>query len=92
VGELAGGGKMATISDKDIMEVLLAQHKLGAISLTNLILESSCQNVRNDAVNLLTRTFEHQKQIYDIMSQKGWYQTMTATKQEISSVQSSLNM
>ncbi|HHW31917.1 MAG TPA: spore coat protein [Clostridiaceae bacterium] len=83
---------MANITDKDIMEVLLTQHKLGAISLTNLVLESSCQNVRTDATNLLTKTFEHQKQIYDIMSQKGWYQTMTASPQEISNVQTSLNM
>jgi spore coat protein F len=83
---------MSSISDKDIMEVLLTQHKLGASSLTTLVLESTCQEIRNDAMNLLNRTFQHQKQIFDIMSQKGWYQTMNASQQEISSVQSSLNM
>jgi spore coat protein F len=83
---------MKNITDKDIMEVLLTQHKLGASSLTNLILESSSQQLRNDVTSILTKTFQHQKQIFDIMSQKGWYQTQSASQQDISSVQSSVTM
>lgn len=90
---------MKNIGDKEIAAVLLDEHKLFASSLTNLVLESTNQSLRNDAANLLNRTFLHQKQIFDLMSQKGWYQTQNANQQEISKaqqevskVQSSMNM
>jgi len=79
------------ITDKEIMNVLLEQHKLCATSLTNLILESSNQNIRNDAANILNKTFQHQKQIFDIMSQKGWYKTQQASPQLLSQAQQELN-
>lgn len=90
---------MKNFSDKEIVNVLLDEHKLSASSLTNLVLESSNQYLRNDAANILTRTFQHQKQIFDLMNQKGWYQTQNASQQDIanaqqeaSKVQSSMNM
>ena len=82
---------MKNITDKEIMNVLLEQHKLCATSLTNLILESSNQNIRNDAANILNKTFQHQKQIFDIMSQKGWYKTQQASPQLLSQAQQELN-
>ena len=89
---------MKNITDKEITNVLLDEHKLCASSLTNLILESSNQNLRNDATNILNRTFQHQKQLFDIMTQKGWYATtianpqdITKAQQDVSKVQSTLN-
>jgi spore coat protein F len=90
---------MKNIADREIMNVLLGEHKLGASSLTNLILESNNQFLRNDVTGILTKTFQHQKQIYDLMTQKGWYQVQNASQQDISkaqqdvsNVQSSINM
>lgn len=87
------------LTDKEITNVLLDEHKLAASSLTNLVLESNNQFLRNDVTSILTKTFQHQKQIFDLMSQKGWYQVQNASQQdiskaqqEVSSVQSSLNM
>jgi len=78
---------MKSFGDKEITQTLLNEHKLCASSLTNLVLESSNQNLRNDASSLLNRTFQHQKNIFDLMTQKGWYTTQTASQQEISSAQ-----
>jgi spore coat protein CotF len=78
---------MRSISDQEVMSILLSEHKLAASSLTNLVLESSNQFLRNDATVILTSTFNHQKQIFDFMNQKGWYQTQIASQQEISKVQ-----
>lgn len=78
---------MANLGDKEIANVLLNEHKLCASSLTNLVLESSNQNLRNDVTTILTRTFQHQKQIFDLMTQKGWYKTQTASPQDVSRVQ-----
>jgi spore coat protein F len=90
---------MSNITDKDITNVLLGQHKLAASSLTNLVLESNNQFLRTDAQNLLNRTFQHQKQIYDVMTQKGWYKVENANQQDVSkaqqnvsNIQSSMNM
>lgn len=82
---------MNKITEKEIMNVLLDQHKLCASSLTNLVLESSNQNLRNDAINVLNKTFQHQKQIFDIMSQKGWYKTQPASQQSLSQAQQELS-
>ncbi|MGI6669145.1 MAG: spore coat protein [Acetivibrionales bacterium] len=88
---------MMRLSDKEIAQTLLNEHKLFATSLTNLVLESSNQSLRNDAAGLLSRAFQHQKNIYDLMAQKGWYtvqqatpQEINAAKQEVSKVQSSV--
>lgn len=88
---------MKSFGDKELTMVLLNEHKLCASSLTNLVLESSNQTLRNDASGLLNRTFQHQKNIFDLMTQKGWYTTQTASqqdinnaKQEVSKIQSSI--
>ncbi len=81
---------MANFTDKEITNVLLDEHKLTASSLTNLVLESSNQYLRNDVTNILTRTFQHQKQIFDLMAQKGWYQVQNASQQDISKAQQQL--
>jgi spore coat protein F len=90
---------MKNVGDKELVTVLINEHKLSASSMTNLILESSDQSLRNDATNILNRTFQHQKQIFDLMSQKGWYPTkaasqqeLSAAKQEVGKIQASINM
>ncbi|MCX7923456.1 MAG: spore coat protein [Clostridia bacterium] len=90
---------MRNLTDKEIVNVLLDEHKLAASSLTNLILESNNQFLRNDVTTILTKTFQHQKQLYDLMTQKGWYQVQNASQQdvsraqqEVSNIQSQMNM
>ncbi len=78
---------MANLTDKEIMASILGEHKLAASSLTNLILESVNPTVRNDAENILNKTFDAQKQVFDVMTQKGWYSVQNANQQEISSAQ-----
>jgi spore coat protein CotF len=78
---------MANLTDKEIMESILIEHKQAASSLTNLILESACPSLRNDAESILTKTFNGQKQVFDIMAQKGWYTIQNANPQEISMAQ-----
>ena len=78
---------MKNFGDKEILNTLLNEHKHAAASLTNTVLESTNQFLRNDVTNILTKTFQHQKQIYDLMAQKGWYQVENASQQQISKAQ-----
>lgn len=78
---------MANLTDKEIMASILNEHKLSASSLTNLVLESSSPMLRSDVENILSKTFNCQKQVFDMMSQKGWYPVQNANPQEISMAQ-----
>ncbi len=82
---------MANLTDKEIMTSILGEHKLAASSLTNLILESASPMLRNDAKSILTKTFDAQKQVFDVMTQKGWYQVQNANHQEISTAQQKIS-
>ncbi|HEX3033334.1 MAG TPA: spore coat protein [Bacillota bacterium] len=79
------------LSDKDMANILLGQHKQEAASLTNLILESTNNTVRQAATTMLQETFSHQKKIFDLMNSKGWYQVQQASPQEISSIAQSVS-
>ena len=79
------------LTDKDLIQILLNEHKLMASAMTNCILESSNQQLRHDCMNLLNRDFEHQKMIFDAMHQRGWYQVQAAQPQDIQRAQQTLN-
>lgn len=79
-----------TISDKELSTALLNYHKLGASSLTNLVLESMDNSVRSDAQQLLLKTLQHQKMIWDYMNSKGYYQVEMAPQQDIANAQQQL--
>jgi spore coat protein F len=78
---------VAELTDKEIIASILNERKLAASSLTNLILESSNPTLRNDVKSILTKTFDQQKNVFDIMSQKGWYAVQNANPQDISQAQ-----
>lgn len=75
------------INDQILAGVLLNEHKMAATTLTNSILEASDENLRRDYQSMLNACVGHQKQIFDFMAQKGWYQPTMATPQEISQAQ-----
>lgn len=78
---------MRTLSDKDIAYSLLTSLKLQATALTTLVLESANNALRKEATSVLTRLFDHQKQIFDFLSQKGWYPVEMATQDTITKAQ-----
>lgn len=78
------------VSDKDVANIIIDCHKLMASSFTNLILESASDTVRRDATSMLQKTLSHQKQLFDVMTQKGWYQVQNASQQEIANAQQSV--
>lgn len=79
-----------SLGDRELTFSLLNAHKLAAGSLNNLILESANQTLRQDAMGVLNRTYQHQKMIWDYMNSKGYYQVEAAPQQEISKAQQQL--
>lgn len=78
---------MKTLSDRDIAFSLLNSLKLQATALTNLVLESTNNALRREAMSVLNRIFDHQKQIFDFLSQKGWYPVEMAKQEDITKAQ-----
>ena len=78
-------------SDKDIMNAVLNEHKLCASGLTTLVLEGACQELRNDVSGVLNRVFSQQKQVFDLMNNKGWYPVKNASQQEATMAQQQLS-
>ncbi|MDK2784655.1 MAG: hypothetical protein PWQ41_1548 [Bacillota bacterium] len=79
------------INDQILADVMLNQHKLAASMLTNSILEASDDRLRRDYQSILNATLGHQKQIFNFMAQKGWYQPPAASPQEINQAQRMMN-
>lgn len=77
-------------TEKQMSSALLNAHKLGAEALTHLILESVDPNIRQDAMQILNTTFEHQKMIWDYMNTKGFYKVDAAPAQDITAAQQQL--
>lgn len=77
--------------DMEWMGILLYEHKLAASMLTSGILESADPKVRQHFSNLLNQTLDHQKQIFDLMNQKGWYKVELAPQEELSRIQQSFS-
>lgn len=71
------------LGEKEIAWVLLSNHKLGANSLNNLILESADPALRQDVTQILYHTYQHQKKVWDFMNSKGYYKVEFAPQQEI---------
>jgi spore coat protein CotF len=40
---------------------------------------------------MLNQTFDHQKQIFDVMNQKGWYKVAPAPQEELTRIQQSFS-
>ncbi len=75
--------------DMEWMGILLNEHKLAASMLTSGVIESANPQVRQHFSNLLNQTLDHQKQIFDVMNQKGWYKVAPAPQEELTRIQQS---
>ncbi len=77
----------AKMTDQDIANTILNDYKLLASSLNTYITESQNDTLRKDYIKLLQETYNAQKQIFDAMNKKGWYEIQQADVSEIAKAQ-----
>lgn len=85
-GQMNGQGMQFT--DRDILQVCLNETKHMAGSMNTFILEANSEQLRRDYMNVLGDIYTQQKQVYDLMQQKGYYQPKNANPQDIAQAQS----
>ncbi|AQS59315.1 spore coat protein [Desulforamulus ferrireducens] len=76
------------VTDKNLCLALINQLKWSATCLTGKILECADDQLRQEYMQILNRTFAEQKRVFDFAHQQGWYQPMMAEQQMIGQVQS----
>lgn len=76
-------GQADQFAEQNVLQMALNDTKLMAASVNSYILEASDEQLRRDYMTVLGDVYSQQKQIFDIMQQKGYYQTKEATPQEI---------
>lgn len=67
--------------EKEWAGTLLYLQKLEASMLCTAALEGAHEQVRNHASGLLNKCIQNQKNLYDIMNQKGWYKVEAAPQE-----------
>jgi spore coat protein CotF len=86
---LSGQGMQLT--EQDVMQVCLGQTKELASSLNTYILEANNEQLRRDYMTALGDVYNQQKQLFELMEQKGYYNVKNATQQDISQAASKFN-
>jgi len=71
------------LSEKELMQDLLASEKQVCSAYNVGITESSCNNLRQHLTNCLNDTQEIQMEIFQAMNKRGWYQTKKAQPQDV---------
>lgn len=76
-------GQANQFSEQNVLQMALNDTKLMAASLNSYILEAEDEQLRNDYMTALGDVYSQQKQIFDVMEQKGYYQVKQATPQAV---------
>ncbi len=72
-----------SMSEKDLMQDLLATEKQAISAYSTGITESSCENLRNTLIENFKNDQNIQYKLFDAMKQKGWYSTKDAEDNEV---------
>ncbi|RQD77898.1 MAG: spore coat protein [Candidatus Syntrophonatronum acetioxidans] len=77
-------GKM---TDQDIANTILNDYKFMCSSLNTYITEAQNVSLRNDYISILQNSYQIQKEIFDTMNKKGWYEIKPADVSDIAKAQ-----
>jgi len=84
-------GQGTAFSDKDILQLVLNETKHTAETLNSSILEASNEQLRRDYMTVLGDVYNQQKQVFDMMQQKGFYNVENATAEQMAQAQSKIS-
>ncbi|XEQ94877.1 hypothetical protein SCACP_37760 [Sporomusa carbonis] len=81
-------GQDMSLSDRDLLQLALNETKHTAVAVNTYALEASGDALRRDYLTILGDLHSQEKQIFDLMQQKGYYDVKNASPQEISQARS----
>lgn len=75
--------------DMELIGTLIYQLKMESSSLCTSILESANDSVRSQLTPILNQSLQNQKEVFDLMQQKGWYKVEPAPNEQYQRIQQS---
>lgn len=81
-------GQGASLSEREFLQLALNELKHTAASVNTFALEAASDTLRRDYLTILGDVHSQEKQIFDVMQQKGYYNVKNANPQDIAQVQS----
>ncbi len=84
-------GQGSQFSEKDILQLALNETKHTAEAINSYILEAANEQLRRDYMTVLGDVYNQQKEVFDLMQQKGFYNVESATSQQMTQAQSKFN-
>lgn len=76
-----------SMTDQDIANSVLNDYKFICSSLNTYITEAQSDSLRQDYQRILQDTYNLQKQVFNSMNQKGWYEIKLASMSDIAKAQ-----
>lgn len=80
-------GQGQQFTDRDALQLALNECKHMAQSLNTYILEATNDQLRRDYMTVLGNIYSQQKEVFDMMQQKGYYSVNNANPQAITQAQ-----
>jgi len=90
-GQPVPNGQGSQFAEKDILQLALNETKHTAEALNSFILEASNEQLRRDYMTVLGDVYNQQKQVFDLMEQKGFYNVQNATPEQLTQAQNKFN-
>lgn len=78
------------LTDQQICQLLLNEHKFQAQSLAMFAMECANESLRDEVLKALDTTMLHQRHIWELMNQKGWYRPAQASPEDLARAQSTV--
>ncbi|HEX3016445.1 MAG TPA: spore coat protein [Caproicibacter sp.] len=83
VSQMSGNQSSSSITEKDLMNDVLASHKFITDTYNTYTNECSTPNIRDEFMRILGEEHQIQAEVFDTMKQRGWYQTPSAEQQKV---------
>lgn len=81
-----GNGGYYSFTNRDVAQMLLDQHKFAISCLANGAIEATNPSLRQSIIDSLDTHLKHQRDIWEVMNRKGWYEPAMAQVQDVSRV------
>ena len=82
--QTSGNQSGSSLPERDLMNDVLSSQKFITDTYNTFTNECATQNVRDGFMSILSEEHQIQSEVFDLMKQRGWYQTPAADQQKVS--------
>ncbi|WBY63416.1 MAG: Spore coat protein [Thermocaproicibacter melissae] len=81
--QVSGNQPSSNLQERDLMNDVLSSQKFITDTYNTFTNECATPNVRDGFMSILNEEHQIQAEVFDMMKQRGWYQTPAADQQKV---------